>query len=198
MKLMIAAVFLVVFLVAPVQAELSLFSQIPEDIPPEGRIFVDARPESACIGQSLAESVCLPVELFVSAEGRLANLRDIRWLLGALGMTGGEIALVISDDPQRRDIVAAVLYLAGQRKVIRSRLPVSSLLQKGQLQRGPSRRAAFFRVVVFQEHVRDRWLVATKHHSAYPDVVASLAHFSEAFSIGTQESFQWPILVAEP
>ena len=195
MKPTISAILAVLLLVPSVRAELRLVTHLEDEVTAGEKITVDARAESTCIDLALTDGVCLPVERLIGRRGRLANMRDIRWLLGTLGMTGNETAIVVADDPRRRDIVAAVLYLAGQREIIRAVMSVSDLLRQGQLQRGRTQGAALFRVAVFEQPVRDRFLVPVVSHSPYPTVDTFLTRFSERISTGTQDPFQWPIQV---
>ncbi len=198
MKRAISVVLAVLLLAPSVRAELRLVTQIEDEVTAGKKIFVDARAESMCMDLPLTDSVCLPVERLIGSRGRLANMRDIRWFLGTLGITGNETAIVVADDSRRRDIVAAVLYLAGQREVIRAVTSVSGLLRQGQLQRGRTRGAALFRVAVFEQPVRDRFLVPTTFHSLHPEVATFLARFSEKISTGTLDPFRWPIEVVRP
>jgi thiosulfate/3-mercaptopyruvate sulfurtransferase len=80
-------------------------------------VLIDTRPEAECTAESVPTAVCLPPEAFFGPHRRLASPRDISWVLGTSGLRGDETVLVLGTDPVRRDAVAALLYLAGQRQV---------------------------------------------------------------------------------
>jgi thiosulfate/3-mercaptopyruvate sulfurtransferase len=89
-----------------------------------GAVVVDARPLALCQKGSLKGARCLPASDLLGPHRRLPNLFDIRWALGAIGLTGTETVLVVGDEPTARDFVAGLLYLAGQREVSVLRAPL--------------------------------------------------------------------------
>jgi thiosulfate/3-mercaptopyruvate sulfurtransferase len=98
----------------PVGAELVYVDAVPD---PAAVVVVDTRPEPACLERSLDQARCLPTGTFLGPQRRLASFRDIVWVLGTAGLRGDETVLVAGADPVRRDAVAALLHLAGQRRV---------------------------------------------------------------------------------
>lgn len=116
---------------------------------------VDARAQAACLERSIAGAHCLPAADFLGPHGRLAGFREIFWLLGTAGLSGGEQVLVVGDDPTERDFVAGMLYLCGQRKVSILTLPVSrgAGLSAGQM--GPGIGRAMTRNPYYQATVRE-------------------------------------------
>lgn len=124
-----------------------------------GAVTVDTRALEACAAKSIAGARCLPAAAFLGPHRRLADFREILWLLGAAGLDGGEHVLVAGDAPGARDFVAGVLYLAGHKRVsILSR----SLSQGAGLAAdalGPGRERAMTREKVFQAPLRDHLIV---------------------------------------
>jgi len=88
----------------------------PRD-PAVSGVVVDTRPQADCVHSSLQGAICLAPQEFLGPHGRLASWRNIRWLLGASGLSGSETVVVAGDNIDREDFVAGVLYLAGQRHV---------------------------------------------------------------------------------
>ena len=124
-----------------------------------GAVTVDTRALEACATKSIAGARCLPAAAFLGPHRRLADFREILWLLGAAGLDGGEHVLVAGDAPGARDFVAGVLYLAGHKRLsILSRslsqgagLPATAL--------GPGQERAMTREKVFQAPLRDHLIV---------------------------------------
>ena len=82
-------------------------------------VVVDARPGAECLKATIPGALCLSLDNVLNANGRLANIRDIRWLLGSFGLSGKEHIVIFADEAVRRDGMAAILYLAGQAHVSR-------------------------------------------------------------------------------
>ena len=80
-------------------------------------VFVDAGAVAACLKAARAGALCLSLDRVLNPSGRLANMRDVRWLLGSYGLTGDEQVVIYADDEKTRDAMAAVFYLAGQDRV---------------------------------------------------------------------------------
>ena len=124
-----------------------------------GAVVVDTRAPEACITKSIQGARCLPAAAFLGPHHRLADFREILWLLGAAGLDGGEHVVVAGDAPGARDFVAGVLYLAGQKKVS---ILTRSLSQGAGLpadQLGPGTEPAMTRDKVFQAPLRDQLIV---------------------------------------
>ena len=84
---------------------------------PADVVFVDAGTVAKCLEAARPGALCLSLDRVLNQEGRLANMRDVRWLLGSYGLTGNERVVIYADDEKTRDAMAAVLYLAGQGQV---------------------------------------------------------------------------------
>lgn len=82
-------------------------------------VFVDARADEKCLQGTRPGALCLSLDKVLNAEGRLANMRDVRWLLGSYGLIGIEHVAIYADDAKIRDSLAAIFYLAGQDRVSR-------------------------------------------------------------------------------
>ena len=84
-------------------------------------IIIDTRADADCARPvpSLEGGAtrCLSLADVSAANGRLASFRDIFWRFGTLGLDGSESLLVIGERTRDRDAMAALFYLAGQRKV---------------------------------------------------------------------------------
>lgn len=121
-----------------------------------GAAVIDSRPLAACQERSLSGARCLPPATFLGPHNRLAALPDILWALGTAGLTGEEAVVVVSEEPSARDFVAGILYLAGQREVAISRVPVSRLGDSTS----PGVPRGMVREHVFQAAVRDQlWIL---------------------------------------
>lgn len=123
-----------------------------------GAVVVDARPLAACREKSLAGARCLPAEDFLGPHKRLPGARDLLWLLGTAGLSGGEPVLVVGQDAAARDFMAGLLYVAGQRSVRVLAEPVARLLEQGA-DAGPGRERGMIREAVFAGPMRDGLLV---------------------------------------
>jgi len=120
---------------------------------------VDARAQAACLARSIAGARCLPAADFLGPHGRLDGFREIFWLLGTAGLSGGEQVLVVGDDSTERDFVAGMLYLCGQRKVSILALPVSQGAGLAAGQMGPGVGRAMLRNPYYQATVREDSIV---------------------------------------
>lgn len=118
-------------------------------------LVIDTRPLGQCEVASLPGARCLPARELFGQGGRLAAFASIRWLLGAMGLSGEEHALVIGRPASRdRDVVAAILFLAGQKRVSVLLPPVRPAdTEKGGIVRGTARE------VVYIAPMRDRWAI---------------------------------------
>jgi len=91
--------------------------------PPEaGAVAVlDIRAEADCLSGSLPDARCLPAAWFLDdGTGRTIGFSPLRWLLGTVGLTGGETVLIFdgAETPSPEAwAVAALIYLAGQAEV---------------------------------------------------------------------------------
>ena len=94
-------------------------------------VIVDSRPSARCREASLPAARCLPADDFFGPHHRLANASGILWLLGTAGLTGSEHVLVIGDESTSRDLLAGLLFLAGQERVSVLNLPLSAQNEAG-------------------------------------------------------------------
>ena len=95
-----------------------------------GAVIFDVRPQELCLQGSLSGAQCMPADDFFGPHGRLVNFTDLSWLLGTAGLTGSEHVIVIGISPLKRDFVAGIIYLAGQRKVTILRLSFAEINSK--------------------------------------------------------------------
>jgi len=120
--------------------------------------IVDSRPLAICQQSSLAGAMCLPVEDILAPNGRLANWSGILWLLGSANLAGSEHVLVIGQQTKRRQFIAGLLLLAGQRRITVLEDPVSRLMEEGnKFQSGANR--ATTRTRVFTAPMRSELIV---------------------------------------
>jgi hypothetical protein len=110
--------FFSAFITSPINADnlmpVFLLADAPDNV-----VVIDARPMGSCKRASIEAALCLPLERVLHRKGRLANIRDIRWMMGTYGLTGREHVAVYSADPTRRDALAAIFFLIGQSQVSR-------------------------------------------------------------------------------
>ncbi len=132
---------------------------------PADSVVVDTRRRAVCERQSVTGAVCLNPRMLLTARGELASWRNVRWLLGALNMTGAETALVVGDHARREDFVAGMLYLAGQRRVDVIADPVSAWLRHHPQASGAGTTRGVFREALYTAWPRTR-LVVLRHELA--------------------------------
>jgi thiosulfate/3-mercaptopyruvate sulfurtransferase len=87
------------------------------DLAADDQVRIDTRPLADCQRASLPKARCLPADDFLGPHRRLPGEREILWLLGTAGLDGSETVLVAGETATKRDFVAGLLYLAGQRAV---------------------------------------------------------------------------------
>ncbi len=89
---------------------------------PEGYVVLDIRDEDRCFERAPANSRCLPAEVLLRGDaGDPIGFHALRWVLGALGLTGAETLVIYPGDAGARDdalAAAGLLYLAGQAEVL--------------------------------------------------------------------------------
>ena len=83
----------------------------------------------------------------------MANVSGMLWLLGSAGLTGEEHLLVIGDRPEEKELMAGLLYLAGQRRI--SVLEPSSQAWAGATGLEPGRIRSKTRETVYTAPMRD-------------------------------------------
>ena len=118
-------------------------------------IIVDARPADMCEEATLPGARCLPAEDFLGLDERLAGFANIAWVLGSAALTGDEHVLVVGGNPVRRDFVAGLLYVMGQKAV--SVLTTGVAAMKVKLEAGDPR--GMLRTKIWQAQTRDQSLV---------------------------------------
>jgi len=147
-------------------------------------VVVDARPGAECLKATIPGALCLSLDNVLNANGRLANIRDIRWLLGSFGLSGKEHIVIFADEAVRRDGMAAILYLAGQAQV--SRLDEGAGVELV----GRGRSGALSREVLFSQKVRIRHLIPAPLGRAHQ---TELAEFVAEVNCDASVSFSWPM-----
>ncbi len=83
----------------------------------DGERVIDIRALQSCTDASLSGARCLPVNNFISAEGKTIGFHALRWLLGTVGLRGDETVLVVGANMQQVKAVGGLFYRAGQRRV---------------------------------------------------------------------------------
>jgi len=79
--------------------------------------LIDARSLDTCVEAGVKSALCLPAASFTSDSAYLPSFYHSNWLLGTLGLDGSETVLVFSDNAAERNLVAGMMYLAGQQAV---------------------------------------------------------------------------------
>lgn len=147
-------------------------------------VVVDARPGPECLKATIPGALCLSLDNVLNVKGRLANIRDIRWLLGSFGLSGNEYVVIFADETVRRDGMATVLYLAGQAQVGRLDQGVAVELV------GRGRSGALSREVSFSQKVRIRHLIPAPLGRMEK---TELAEFVAEVNRDASVSFSWPM-----
>lgn len=151
-----------------------------------GTRIIDVRGQNACEQASLAGARCLPAADLFDAKGRSVDFHTLRWLLGTIGLSGGERVLVVGDNVGKVAAVGALLFLAGQHDVAVLDRPLA--VPAGAS--GGTRRS-ITREAVFTAPMRDRLLVAASEEAGR-NVIASgppverLRRFAERAADGAQ------------
>jgi hypothetical protein len=146
-------------------------------------VLVDARPLEDCRESTLQGALCFPMSKVLSDSGRLANMRDLRWLLGTYGLTGSENVVVFADQPAHRDVVSVLFFLAGQSKVSR----LSSAAELELQSRGSI--GALSRQAFYIADVRSKFLESVKVRRVNS---ADFSEFTRQLGEATQSIFYWP------
>jgi thiosulfate/3-mercaptopyruvate sulfurtransferase len=155
----LAALCLLTALPAAGHAELAYTDSLPADAAAGGWV-IDTRPQARCLAESLAGTHCLPPEALFGPHRRLASIRDIAWVFGTLGLRGDETVTVVGDDPQRRDVVAALLHLAGQAQVQVVTTALDRLLADPARPHAGGRARGMVRAPIYQARAREQqWLL---------------------------------------
>ena len=147
-------------------------------------VVVDARPGPECLKATIPGALCLSLDNVLNVKGRLANIRDIRWLLGSFGLSGNEYVVIFADEAVRRDGMATILYLAGQARVSRLDEGVAVELV------GRGRSGALSREVSFSKKVRIRHLIPAPLGRMEK---TELAEFVAEVNRDASVSFSWPM-----
>ena len=151
---------------------------------PADVVFVDAGTVAKCLEAARPGALCLSLDRVLNQEGRLANMRDVRWLLGSFGLTGDERVVIYADDEKTRDAMAAVLYLAGQDQVGR-------LINSAQVDfTGKGVAGALSRRALFVGNVRLENLQPAPFGRVSS---AQLADFISDLNRDPGASFMWPV-----
>ena len=150
---------------------------------PADMVFVDAGTVAKCLEAARPGALCLSLDRVLNQEGRLANMRDVRWLLGSYGLTGDEGVVIYADDEKTRDAMAAIFYLAGQDRV-------SRLIDSAQVDStGKGVAGALSRRALFVGKVR---LVNLRPAPFGRVSSAQLAEFVSDLNRDSRALFMWP------
>lgn len=97
---------------ARAESSITMLSELPGNVA-DYRV-VDLRGEVDCTTASLPGARCLPLEYFIRSEGEVIDFHALRWLLGAVGLRGDELVLVVGSDARGSRGVASLLHSVGQ------------------------------------------------------------------------------------
>ncbi len=146
-------------------AALVACARLPWPVPPR-TVVVDTRRQALCVRHSVVGGLCLSPGVFQDRSGGIPSFRDLRWLLGTMGLTGSETAVVAGDDGTARDFVAGLLYLAGQRRVEVVRDPLTGWLSRHPRAVGTGRTRGVFREAIYTAWPRTRLVVLRRELAA--------------------------------
>ncbi|MHB1513834.1 hypothetical protein [Acidiferrobacter sp.] len=144
---------------------------------PRHTVVVDTRRQALCVRRSVVGGLCLSPGVFQDRSGGLVSFRNLRWLLGTMGLTGSETAVVAGDHGTAEDFVAGLLYLAGQRRVEVVQEPLTGWLGRHPRAVGTGRTRGVFREAIYTAWPRThlvvlrRELAASLHHGPPVDLV---------------------------
>lgn len=122
-------------------------------------VVIDTRALAKCRERSLAGARCIAADELLGPQRRLPAARDLLWLFGTAGLSGAESVLVVGQETMSRDFVAAMLYLAGQRRVRILSEPIERVLADRSVATGAGRERGVVREKVFEAPMRDELLV---------------------------------------
>ena len=112
--------------------------------------------------------------MLLGPRGRLVSWRNIRWLLGTMGLTGTETTVVAGDDATADDFVAGILYVAGQRRVEVAVHPLTAWLARHPHATGSGATRGVFREAIYTAWPRTRLVVLRRELQRFvrgdPDV----------------------------
>lgn len=120
-------------------------------------VLLDARNLKTCQAISVAGAKCLPANTFHSKQGDLASFYDIGWVFGTANLKETDDVLVFADQPQDRNALAGLLFLAGHHKVSYWSGKVSELQHLLGKAGGQSR--GILRTRIYQGIMRDHYIV---------------------------------------
>jgi len=127
-----------------------------DEVQPEQ--IIDVRPLAVCRQATLPGARCLPVSDAVGPQRKPANISGLLWLFGSAGLDGSGHLLLVGERLQQQELMAALLYLAGQQQISILRTPLSQLAASGRLMR-PGRPRSNSREQVYQAPMRDAQLL---------------------------------------
>lgn len=139
-----------------VERELRFIDQLPSGSDWQ---LLDTRQADQCQARSLKGARCLSADDFLGPNRRFPSLRDISWLLGTLGLSGDETLVIAGTPGMKRDFVAGVLYLAGQRNVWVLTPPLGRLIASGKGDRSGGQGRSMSRLTIYTAHPRDEQIV---------------------------------------
>jgi len=121
-------------------------------------VLLDARNLKVCQTISVTGAKCLPANTFHSKQGNLASFYDIGWAFGTANLKETDDVLVFADQPQDRNALAGLLFLAGHHKVSYWSGKVSKLQNLLGSAGGQSR--GILRTRIYQGIMRDHYIVS--------------------------------------
>lgn len=138
------------------ERELRFIDQLP---PGSDWQLLDTRQADQCLARSLKGARCLSADDLLGPNRRFPSLRDITWLLGTLGLSGDETLVIAGTPGMKRDFVAGVLYLAGQRNVLVLSPPLGRLIAAGKGERSGGQGRSMSRLTIYTAPPRDDQIV---------------------------------------
>lgn len=122
-------------------------------------LVIDTRPLARCVKDTLAGAHCLPPEALLGPHGRLPAFRQLVWVLGTVGLSGRGTVLVSGDHAERRDFVAGVLFLLGQKHVLVLVQPLDAVLRADTARTAPGVERGMLARPLFQGAARSKLIV---------------------------------------
>lgn len=130
-----------------------------EAVAGKGFVILDTRVGEACAKRSLSGARCLPARDILGPRNALPLFANVLWFLGTAGLDGSESVLIVGEDAVDRDLVAGLLYLAGQARIAVAMAPVSRMLASADARAEPGLARDITRRAVYRGRPREDAIV---------------------------------------